>query len=195
MKRLREQGDLSGAKLASRMNEYGVNWNRTTVAKFETGYRSSISVQELLALALALDVPPIWLLADVEGGSPTPISTTEPVDPWTALLWMSGRTPLTEEPGVWWLRIAPTLGRLSALAGAVEQLRRNRAAESYFTSGSEVAGFADSLDDLAARDRQVLRVVAEQLTEIQRSGLTLPPLPADIRSRAVELQFSLPEGG
>lgn len=46
------------------MQAHGEHWNRTTVAKLETGRRQSVSVEDLLALAAALDVPISRLLPE-----------------------------------------------------------------------------------------------------------------------------------
>lgn len=61
MRRLRG-GRLSAQKLAERMQSHGVDWNRATVANIELGRRKALTVEELLALALALDVPLTALL-------------------------------------------------------------------------------------------------------------------------------------
>jgi transcriptional regulator with XRE-family HTH domain len=84
------RGELSGAKLAARMNDYGVPWNRNTVAKFETGRRESLTVQELLALAGALDVPPVLLLADPRTGDAVPVGAGRDMPADDALAWLIG---------------------------------------------------------------------------------------------------------
>lgn len=93
---------LSGPALAARLNQYGVNWNRTTVAKFETGLRSSITLQEFLALALALDVSPVMLLADPRSTESVPLAKNVDVDAWSALLWAIGFAELDERGGVYY---------------------------------------------------------------------------------------------
>lgn len=89
----------SGPALATAMNGQGIPWNRTTVAKLETGRRESITVQELLALARVLEVPPVWLLVDAKAGTPVPIAEGVEVDPWAALLWLTGTQPLDGRAG------------------------------------------------------------------------------------------------
>lgn len=88
------------------MNEQGIPWNRTTVAKLETGRRESISVRELLALAVVLDVPPVWLLADPKQDGLVAIAEGLEVEPWSALLWLTGTQPLEGS------RVAHGLARL-----------------------------------------------------------------------------------
>lgn len=75
---LRRVLGLSGAQLAERLSRHGIHWNRSTAAKLETGRREAISVQELLALADVLGVPPMSL---VEQG---PAAGVEQVTPEVA---------------------------------------------------------------------------------------------------------------
>ena len=97
VRELREHWRMSGAALAAEMVELGVNWNRTTVAKLESGRRESISVQELLALGKALRVPPVWLLFDPTDGSPVPIARNYQPNPWDAAVWLTGRDPVQDQ--------------------------------------------------------------------------------------------------
>jgi transcriptional regulator with XRE-family HTH domain len=62
VRRLRRLQKLTAAQLAERVTLAGVKWDRATVTKLETGRRQSLSIEELIALAKALDVPLIHLL-------------------------------------------------------------------------------------------------------------------------------------
>jgi hypothetical protein len=182
---------MRGSGLAARLNALGVPWNRTTIAKFETGQRAAVSVQEWLALAIALDVPPLWLVADVETGAATPIAKDVTSDPWSTVLWMGGRQPLDEcDRGLWWDRVAPSIGRIYGIASAIEQLRRNQAER--VASVGELSGFPDVEATSAERDRQLLRLIVSMVEEIGRSGLVLPTLPEDVQVRADDLGVKLP---
>jgi transcriptional regulator with XRE-family HTH domain len=192
VRHLRQQADMRGAALAAKLNDLGIPWNRSTVAKFETGQRASISVQELLALAVALDVPPIWLLADVDNGSPTPIASGLDEQPWETLLWLVGRQPLRGGPGAWWLRVAPSLGLIYTFRSALEQVQRNRFTQLAVASDPELAEHMDSEDELAEKDRRALLALASSMTSIQRSGFALPTVPDDVLARAAELHVELP---
>lgn len=59
---IRQRRGLSGAKVAERMGDAGVSWTRGTIAKLETGRRQTVSIDEVIALAYALDVPVVHLL-------------------------------------------------------------------------------------------------------------------------------------
>jgi transcriptional regulator with XRE-family HTH domain len=62
---------------------------RNTIVNLETGRKESLSVQELVAIALALDTPPVMLLypldRDVE------IAPGEPRNPLHAIEWFAGK--------------------------------------------------------------------------------------------------------
>lgn len=177
---------MSQTALGERMTERGSPWSRTSVQKLETGNRASISVQEQLALALVFDVPPVWLLADPTSAETVPVAAGVNLDPWSALLWMVGRQPLQREPGVWWARISPALGRIYAVASAVDQLRQNEPTDPNLT------GHIDDEAERAEKDRRLLRLIVSSVREIERSGLVLPVLPDDVRARADELDVGLP---
>jgi transcriptional regulator with XRE-family HTH domain len=95
VKELRGRKGWSGTKLGEELDALGVPWNRSVVANFESGRRPAVSVQELLALALVLDVAPVNLLVplDSEPYQVTP-KKTEPQDSVAVWLWMRGEKPL-----------------------------------------------------------------------------------------------------
>ncbi|MFF8829122.1 hypothetical protein [Streptomyces sp. NPDC015131] len=92
-KRLRRRKDWTAAELGSRMSELGVPWDRSIVANLENGRRKSVSVAELLGLALALDVAPIHLMVPPEGGRYRPVPREE-YDAQTVRAWLRGEQPL-----------------------------------------------------------------------------------------------------
>lgn len=68
VKELRGKRRLTGAQLAERMTEAGIRCDRSIVANLEGGRRHTVSVAELLALALVLNVAPVHLLVDPDDG-------------------------------------------------------------------------------------------------------------------------------
>lgn len=95
MRALRIKRGWSAAELAKRMQATGIPWDRPVVAKLENGYRASVSVAELLALAVVLNCPPVMLLTDEDDGSyqVTP-AVTEKMPSVRA--WIRGTAPLGE---------------------------------------------------------------------------------------------------
>jgi transcriptional regulator with XRE-family HTH domain len=125
VRRLRHGLRMSGADLAHEMQLRGIGWNRTTVAKLETGRRESVTVQELLGLAVTLDVPPIWLLADPTSGYPTSVTGGVELDPWSMLLWAAGRQPLEEPGGAHWQEASAPLTWACQVAAIAQQMADN----------------------------------------------------------------------
>jgi transcriptional regulator with XRE-family HTH domain len=79
VREIRHARTLSQAALSDRLRELGSPLGRTAVVHLETGKRETVTVQEMLALAQALDVPPTALLADMScstcwGAPPTGFS-------------------------------------------------------------------------------------------------------------------------
>ena len=67
VRELRDRRGWSGTELAERMAEAGMpQFDRGILANFESGRRRSISVDEVLVLALVLDVAPVHLFVPVE---------------------------------------------------------------------------------------------------------------------------------
>lgn len=64
---------MNQTQLGARMAELQPAWSRSTVVKLENNKRESISLQDWLALAHVLRVPPIWLLTDPKAGAPVPV--------------------------------------------------------------------------------------------------------------------------
>lgn len=93
VKRLREGQGLSGAGIARRMTELGIPWDRNTIAKLENGHRASLGLDEWLALAYILDVPPLALLLPSEPRHYriTPATFEQAV---TVGMWLLGYRPL-----------------------------------------------------------------------------------------------------
>lgn len=69
---LRTEQGMSGSRLAAAVERHGVACSRTTIAKLETGRRATVSVDELIAWAAALDVPIARLLPPDYAQPPTP---------------------------------------------------------------------------------------------------------------------------
>jgi transcriptional regulator with XRE-family HTH domain len=60
--KIREARGMSRDKLAATLQDLGIDWTRLTVNRLEIGRRENITVTELLALCIALQVAPVDLL-------------------------------------------------------------------------------------------------------------------------------------
>jgi transcriptional regulator with XRE-family HTH domain len=93
VRRQRKARGMSAQQVADECTRLGVDLPRNTIADLENGRRASLSVAELLALARALDVPPLLLVfpADAEAEAEILPGATRPT--WRALQWASGEGP------------------------------------------------------------------------------------------------------
>ena len=100
------RGNMSAARLAEEMTKLGVPWKREVVANLESGRRNRLDVDELLALAMVLQVPPIALLVDPTAEL-TPITPTHQAHTAHTLLWLAGEKPFDVNAASWWQEQAP----------------------------------------------------------------------------------------
>jgi transcriptional regulator with XRE-family HTH domain len=107
VRQLREARGLTAARLAERMTEEGVKWDRSVVANLENGRRASVTVEELFALAYVLEVAPVHLVIplDADGWihiTPELSTTNEQARAWirgtVALLGVDERKFYSEVP-------------------------------------------------------------------------------------------------
>lgn len=93
IKSLRKRKGWTAAQLGEALAKHGVPWDRFIVANLESGRRQTVSVTELLALALVLDVAPVNLLLPVRGGSYM-VLPNRMEDASIVRDWIRGRQPL-----------------------------------------------------------------------------------------------------
>jgi transcriptional regulator with XRE-family HTH domain len=117
MHELRVKRGLSAAKLARRMREAGIPWQRIVVTKLETGRRASVSVAEMFALAAVLNCPPVMLMTADErkqpGYRPGYVNPNYQVTPTLAedmsqvRAWIRGAGPLgdDDDPGEYYAEL------------------------------------------------------------------------------------------
>lgn len=79
--------------LADAMSKLGMPIDRTTLAKIEKGQRE-VRLDELVALAAALDIAPLHLFLPIEGDEPVRLAPKLTVDQIHARQWARGRRPL-----------------------------------------------------------------------------------------------------
>ena len=188
---------MNQAALGARMAELRPNWSRSTVVKLENNKRESLSVADLLALALVLGVPPVSLLADPRRTEPVPVAEGVEVGAWEAVLWMIGsgtigrgiasdRRSSVAMDLIWHGRV------VAEAAGAIEATRPL----DVYRPGTQVRGDALSRDGLGTLDdlhREHLETIAAALEHIvEELGAPAPQLGPTVLKRAAELGVELP---
>ena len=190
VKALRTAADLSGPKLAAKLNALGIPWNRTTIAKFETGARHSITVQELLALSLALGVPAPMLLSDPRHVDEVPLAEGITQTAWHALMWLVGREQIH-------------IGDVSPASQDDDAMAVVHAGWEILEATSELTVWevrgsgrdAAALEEIHRRDdarhRDALVRINRALVRLRSRGVPEPELSPLVVERAKELDFNL----
>jgi transcriptional regulator with XRE-family HTH domain len=185
---LRKAAGLNQADLAAGISKYGPKWSRSTVVKLEGQRRESLSVTDLFAIALALDVPPVWLLVDPTSADPVPIAVGQEsvsLDAWSAILWMVGREPIAPmAPGSRFGQARAALAELQRLAQGLSAIRATEEAR------AEGAGVREA--DRPNEDRRLIGALVRPLDLLVTWGYPAPTLPESVRQRAKELDVDLP---
>lgn len=99
VKALRGRLGWTGQRLAEEMTNVGVGWDRSVVANLEAGRRRFVTIDELFALALVLQVAPVHLLVPPGMADKDPIAVT-PTLPMPAYLvrrWIRGSATIGDQ--------------------------------------------------------------------------------------------------
>jgi Arc/MetJ-type ribon-helix-helix transcriptional regulator len=98
VRQLRERRGWSAHRLAERCRELGLDeLTRDVITSVEVGRRKAVTVDQLLGLALALDVSPVHLLVE-DAGAPRTVGKVTVASP---LAWVAGLRPEPSDTEVW----------------------------------------------------------------------------------------------
>jgi len=192
VRRVRLERGLSVQKLADLCTERGVPMKRSVLANFEGGRRPTLSVAELMTLAIILKVPAVQLLFPVGRRAETVIGPApDAVDTWGALKWFTGEDnvipapPPSSDQG---LQDIATISLFRTYDQQVNEWWVNRQRLSIIadTRHESLRRFRSEEDPDAVDDR-MLQLTAERLREIEdglrslraqmeAAGLTPPAL-------------------
>lgn len=167
------------------------------MVKLENLSRESITVEDLLALARVLDVPPIALLADPHHVREVPITPQDTVNAWDALGWITGVKPLDlVDPSPAWTNTNAEwmLFQLLALSRAYSDLARAPRIDMIRADDGELVDDPAEVRAFVERnERRALESVATVLRRIETVGDTAAlEVPEPVRRRASELGIELP---
>lgn len=178
LKKWRDRRKLSAQELAGRTAAIGAaTLTRSAISKIEVAQRG-VSVDEWLALAYALSVPPILLLIDLDDAPDVAVAPTVALHPWLAWEWIRGDRP----------PIAPDRTVLR-----VEEFHDSRRAISLYESQREASDQLHRIDYERTRARfarndarlrqmdedyvDALKRLSGVLSEMVENGLALPNQP------------------
>jgi transcriptional regulator with XRE-family HTH domain len=211
---LRERAGLNQAQLATRMAELGLPWTRLTVVNLEKRAsqsrsrdgkgRDSVSVQELMALALALDVPPLLLIADPRSDDPVPIATgvkRRDETTWDALLWLVGQNDIAiefdddEPPSDRYSTRAAMIWAAWEIAEAVTNLQN----PAHRWLGYDPVTDREYIEEAEAKKHRLeVHRIERAISMLERYRVPAPPLPPAVLKRAKEIgldEFAEQHGG
>jgi transcriptional regulator with XRE-family HTH domain len=80
----------SARVLAEKCQAAGLKWERDVVANLESGRRTSVTLDELLILALVLNVPPILLVTPLGTKDEQQVAPGVSATPWDVYRWFLG---------------------------------------------------------------------------------------------------------
>ena len=190
---LRKRRGWNQDDLATRMLKLRKGWSRSTVVKFEGFKRKDLSVADLMALAIVLNVPPTMLIADPNQDEPVPMGDDGRDRPsWDVLLWMLGRKEIRFEDvdAAPYERYKNNFDILWAgweISEATFALS-TPAATTYLGYGAkEVAEMAE--EDEKKKDVAAIRRLDYALNILEQRGIPAPPLSPRILKRADELDM------
>lgn len=151
--------------LAERLTAFGVPTSQVAVSRVESGGQGGISIDDVMAYALALGVSPIRLLMPREGDDEVQITPTVTLDGRSARTWMRGQAPLiwtcdSDDPTQWW-------GRVHADMPATELRLVIHKVHDVVT---EASGLLEEVDEASGKGlEQALAALAGLLDKIDRA--------------------------
>lgn len=196
VRRIRLARGLSVQKVADLCAEqYGVPMKRSVLANFEGGRRPTLSVVELMALALILKVPPVQLLFPVGRREETKLFPNESVRTWTALKWFTGEQE-SQPPSKYVNGSIPQdIGDVAIFRDHDDAVAAYQETNSMLLSLIPVESATGAPRELSDVSPDSLRALVEQFTkarqrasadllairdEIRRRGMTPPELPPNL---------------
>ncbi|GAA2522881.1 hypothetical protein GCM10010201_21320 [Pilimelia columellifera subsp. columellifera] len=184
IKRLRAARGMTVKDLAARCEQLGgVELTANVLTNVEVR-RRDVGVEELLILALALDVPPFYLLTPPPDFGDLQVTSTVAVAPEIAGRWIVGRQPLPQSsPGLYEAAAAEHSGSVPATgdAGAVVALQRQAA--------GLLAQYEDEAQAFITNVRGQVRSLVDGLQQSVREGMS----PEEIQQVLASVRSQVPE--
>lgn len=157
-----ETPKLSATKLAERTTRLGYALTKAQISDLELGRKKTVTVPELITLALALGVPPAELLYPSLPEGEVEVWPSVKTTSATALTWFSGDIPASAVTNTPYTKSSTNVG--SQLARQYEHVRRARA--TYMEA--QLIGNAETPRGplTTAEAEQVLTIAQERLEHL-----------------------------
>jgi transcriptional regulator with XRE-family HTH domain len=193
---------MSAQALADRCAELGHPLDRSVIAKLEKGYRATVTLADLLALAAALEVSPLLLLLPFgEAEDAVEALPGRTVNPAEAYEWITGQPPPVGPRMGWrsmppsdsWDEHAEVIAEFMDHRDAVQRCVAARCSADVLYSRSQqarqaaYAEQAERLDKDSQQDQRTAEDLWDRIRQtrkrIRRRGLTPPVLPDELAAR------------
>lgn len=165
------RGKRSGQWLSDRTAELGYRVSRTTISELENNKRKYVTTAELCVLAIALEVPPLYLLYPDQPDGSVEVAPGVETSSIVAATWFSGENinPSSEE----WEEV---FGSNEPPAPRLLSLSRKR-----FQLADELKGKVETIGDLRGPEHANARrnftaevtLIREQIKEVDRQIRTI----------------------
>lgn len=197
---LRKRAGLTQEQLAVKCEKAG--WPSLTygvIGSIETGRprekggprTREVSVDELIGLGVALDVPPVLLLTP-PSAQQVELQPGMSVDPWAALLWLIGRHGNGLPTGERWEAASKQVTAALAMVDVAETIKKSREKVYLDSLSSDPAARARSREEADTADRDRLAYLGYLIHQFRKWKVTPPSVPAHVVERATELGVDLP---
>lgn len=176
------RGGRSQEWLAQTVTALGHPMHQTAIAKIEAGDRK-VTVDEMLLLAVALEIPPSLLVLPVERDDDMAVTPTKNVYPWRAWEWFRGGEPLPgQNTPAWHDNATP-----AQLYGDVRDAQRSAEKARLDVRAAEYEGDESTVREARRRLVAALRALQTALQEMEQIGLPTARLVGEYRDDLVKL--------
>ena len=160
---------LSQTELCERLAEVGFPMHQSVLARIESGQRP-IRVDELFALAAALQVAPVYLLSGDLTGESVDVTPTIQRNPTLVRWWIQGTAALDEESSGAFFNVVPDDERLAReWRGLVNlQLILRRSLEPALRQGDDLT-VRDAINDMRRELKWLQDEVAREQERAERA--------------------------
>lgn len=198
--RLRRVAGMNREQLAARCADLG--WPSLTygvIGSIETGRprekggprTREVSVDELVGLGAALDVPTVLLLTPLDAAQ-VEIMPGRAVDPWSALLWLFGRVETQGLPaGEGWRNAAKQVQAALQIVDIADSIEASRRIVYLDSLSADAASRSRSRKEADTADRDRLAWLAFLLGQFGKWEVPAPAVPDHVLERAAVLGVDL----
>lgn len=192
----RNKRQLSNKGLLRRLTELGWVMTENSLAGVLSKKRSAMPISDVLLFALALNVPPVYLLLPIHKRGTVSIAPSgPPVDALEAAYWLAGTGPPPRAQGMLegddiddYLDVAEMLEKLDAYSKQIVKFgARNTVARHWLAAG----GIPPTVESELRAANEVLMSLQRQF-ERDYPDFPLPPLPIELRHLRGSARDELP---